>query len=385
LPAVIDLLDPELHAREPSPFAGLPPVAWCPGRRGPGYFAVTGWAELCAAARDTDTFSSWWGTRPEVLRPPAALRPLHNLDGAAHASLRQIAAPLVAPARLDALPIRRLIDDTLGRFVRGDAMAGLCVPLAARLFADWLGPLDADRLVATVDEVHRAGAALLDTRADDPARSARAAAAQHATAALADWLDTGFAAAPPGSVLRHIADAPLARADAIALAALFVEAGMPTLIDALAAAIVELTPRPALAARLAGRPRERPLTVEELLRVGTPILQFARRARRDAVLGGVRIAAGQQVVLWFASANRDARVFAEPDVFAPLRAPNPHVAFGVGPHRCLGAPLARRALSAFVTAWCARVAVARPDGAWTRRPSSYQRGFVALPLAIEAR
>jgi cytochrome P450 len=121
-----------------------------------------------------------------------------------------------------------------------------------------------------------------------------------------------------------------------------------------------------------------------MLRRSTPILQFARRARRDTSLGGCAIARGQQVVLWFSAANRDPRVFHAPDSFEPRRAPNPHVAFGVGPHRCPGAAFARRTLRAFFSAWRERVAEAHPEGAWLRRPSSYQRGYLAMPLSLRA-
>ena len=82
--------------------------------------------------------------------------------------------------------------------------------------------------------------------------------------------------------------------------------------------------------------------IEELLRYVTPVMQFVRRAKVDTEVAGQEIAAGDPVVLWYSSANRDEEVFADPDRLDITRNPNPQVAFGAGgPHFCLGASLAR--------------------------------------------
>ena len=91
-----------------------------------------------------------------------------------------------------------------------------------------------------------------------------------------------------------------------------------------------------------------PGTVEEILRWSSPVIQFRRTAARDVELGGEKIVCGEKVVLFFASANRDETHFPEPDAFDVTRVPNDHVAFGSGgPHYCLGAHLARSELMAF--------------------------------------
>ncbi|HEY0253179.1 MAG TPA: hypothetical protein VGC41_16710, partial [Kofleriaceae bacterium] len=87
---MIDLLDPELADRDQI-LDSLPPIAWREGRRGPGYWAVTGYPELVAILRDPETFTSTLGTRPEVRRTVDAIRPLHNLDPPAHTALRRVA------------------------------------------------------------------------------------------------------------------------------------------------------------------------------------------------------------------------------------------------------------------------------------------------------
>lgn len=397
-----DLLDPALHARDDvwqifARVRQLGPVVWCRGRRSAGYWSVTGHPEIATAARDPSVFSSWWGTRPEVKRPGHVARPLHNLDPPAHGVTRAIAARAVSPERLAALDpvVDRLVQAQLDELLDrrgGDGNRDLAEPIAARLFACFVGlaERDGDHLLARVRAVHDAGAQLLDAARHDPAREALVTRAQHATLALRRELGDRLSVdAPPGSVLQIFGEArasgALSTDDALGLAALFVEAGLPTLIDAITGVIEGLAPHPALMAQLVSRPRDRALVLEELLRLASPILQFARRARATTQLGGKTIAADQQIVLWFGAANRDPRVFADPDRLLPDRAPNAHLSFGVGPHHCLGATLARRALAIFLLRWCERLARVERDGAWIRRASSYQRGFDALPLAITPR
>ena len=85
-----------------------------------------------------------------------------------------------------------------------------------------------------------------------------------------------------------------------------------------------------------------PTGIEELLRYSTPVVHFSRTATKDTELGGKRIAAGERVLMVYASANRDERAFVDPDSIDVRRNPNDHVAFGAGgPHFCLGANLAR--------------------------------------------
>lgn len=82
--------------------------------------------------------------------------------------------------------------------------------------------------------------------------------------------------------------------------------------------------------------------IEEMLRLHPPIQRFGRRIQKDYRLGGQSLAEGQRVLVFFAAANRDPRVFADPDLWRPKRPA--HLTFGAGPHRCPGAALARRQL-----------------------------------------
>jgi len=89
-----------------------------------------------------------------------------------------------------------------------------------------------------------------------------------------------------------------------------------------------------------------PTAVDEIVRWATPVIHFRRTATRDTVLRGQKIEAGQKVVLWYSSGNRDEEKFEQPFDFDVLRSPNEHVGFGgPGPHYCMGAHLARREIT----------------------------------------
>ena len=111
--------------------------------------------------------------------------------------------------------------------------------------------------------------------------------------------------------------------------------------------------------------------VEEILRFVSPIICFRRTAVKDTEIRGQRIAAGERVLMLYQSANRDEEVFPDPDRFDITRSPNPHLAFGLGPHFCLGANLARMELRVMIQALVDRFPAIRPaPGATARRAAS---------------
>jgi cytochrome P450 len=109
-----------------------------------------------------------------------------------------------------------------------------------------------------------------------------------------------------------------------------------------------------------------PTAVEEIVRWATPVIHFRRTATCDTEVGGQRIRAGEKVVMWYNSGNRDEAVFEEPYRFDVRRTPNEHVGFGgPGPHFCLGAHLARREMTVMFRELFRRV----PDLAITGQPA----------------
>lgn len=123
--------------------------------------------------------------------------------------------------------------------------------------------------------------------------------------------------------------------------------------------------------------------VEEILRWSSPVRRFRRTALVDAELDGVRISAGDKVVVWYCSANRDERVFDEPDRFDITRSPNPHLAFGGGgQHFCLGANLARAEIHSFMTKFLTRFPDYGVNGEVEYSANDAFNAVASVPLTI---
>ncbi|MCZ8521246.1 MULTISPECIES: cytochrome P450 [Paenibacillus] len=133
----------------------------------------------------------------------------------------------------------------------------------------------------------------------------------------------------------------LTEEEVISFAVLLLVAGNETTTNLITNGVRRLTEEPGLQTLLREQPDRVPAFVEEILRYYPPILAVGRVASQDVEIGGQTIRAGDQVVSWVASANRDENKFEDGEAFRPDRRPNPHLSFGFGPHFCLGAPLAR--------------------------------------------
>jgi cytochrome P450 len=122
--------------------------------------------------------------------------------------------------------------------------------------------------------------------------------------------------------------------------------------------------------------------VEEVLRWATPAMHFARTATHDLDIGGKQVRKGHIVTLWNTSANNDETVFEAPRTFDLSRSPNRHIAFGHGPHYCLGAFLGRAELHALLTALAKSVAEIELRGTPKPTYSNFLHGYSSLPLAF---
>jgi cytochrome P450 len=125
--------------------------------------------------------------------------------------------------------------------------------------------------------------------------------------------------------------------------------------------------------------------VEEGLRWTSPASSFLRHTMRDVTLSGGPVPAGDAVAVWVGSANRDETVFAEPHRFDIKRADNKHIAFGYGPHYCLGATVARITLRAFFEEVLATVEEFELAGQPRRLVSNFIAGFSAMPVRTRLR
>ena len=133
----------------------------------------------------------------------------------------------------------------------------------------------------------------------------------------------------------------LSRADFSAFFMLLLVAGNETTRNLISGGLLALIEHPEQRARLMADRSLLPSAIEEMLRWVSPVNVFRRTATRDVELGGQTIREGDKVALFYASANRDETAFTDPDTFDIARTPNDHLAFGIGPHFCLGANLAR--------------------------------------------
>jgi cytochrome P450 len=121
--------------------------------------------------------------------------------------------------------------------------------------------------------------------------------------------------------------------------------------------------------------------VDEVVRHSSPIIQFRRTVARDHVLGGHPLRAGDDVVLFYTSANRDDTVFTNPDGFDITRVPNPHVGFGGGgPHYCLGAFLARQEMTLLFQELLTRFPEVHATGEPDLVPSAFDNRVGRLPF-----
>ncbi len=123
--------------------------------------------------------------------------------------------------------------------------------------------------------------------------------------------------------------------------------------------------------------------IEEMLRWHPPVLTFRRTAAQDVSLHGVDISAGDKVVVYHVSAHRDEHRFPDPFRFDIGRAPNDHLAFGQGPHVCLGAGFARLQMRAFFAEFLTRLPEVELDGEPRRLTSNFINGLTSLPLRWE--
>lgn len=134
---------------------------------------------------------------------------------------------------------------------------------------------------------------------------------------------------------------PLSHDQLLSYCELLVEAGNETTRNAISGGLLAFCEHPGEWEKLRDRPELLGDAVEEILRWVSPISHFTRVATEDCEVRGARIRAGEQVALYYASANRDEDVFDDPFSFRVDRSPNPHIAFGFGEHFCMGAHLAR--------------------------------------------
>jgi len=406
IPPGIDLTDLDLFAhgfphdvftelRRAAPVMWHEPTVHTPD--GEGFWSVHAHAECMAVVHDPGSYSSeTGGSRPyggtTLNDLPVAGRMLNMMDDPRHQRVRLLVSKGLTPrtiTRLEGELTRRahaLVDAALDRgacdFVTDIAgelpMQAICIlmgiPEADRhqLF-EWIEHSfdfrDGRESFQTTDAVARAAASMFEYGASLIARK-RAEPAD-------DMLSVVCHARLDGEDPPQLTDEELQFFFSLLWAA-----GADTTRNAIAGALVAMVDFPDQLVQLRDDPTIMPTAVEETVRWTHPAAYNRRTATRALELSGCAIAAGDKVVFWEASANRDELVFDDPFCFDLRRDPNPHLGFGHGVHHCLGASLARLEIRVVLDALLARTRAIEPAGRveWTR--SNKHTGIRHLPVRL---
>jgi cytochrome P450 len=174
----------------------------------------------------------------------------------------------------------------------------------------------------------------------------------------------------------------LTEEEIIATCTLLLVAGHETTVNLIANAILAMLRQPQQWAALAGNASREPAVVEETLRYDPPVQLMGRIAADDMTIGETTVVKGDTTMLLLAAAQRDPAAYDRPDEFDPDRESIRHLAFGKGPHFCLGAPLARLEAAVALSAVTARFPHARIDGDPEYKQNLTLRGMSALPVAL---
>lgn len=322
-----------------------------------GAFLITEAAAASYALRHPELFSSKKAF--DSLGSPIPIVPV-AADPPEHTRYRRLLRPFFSARGVARwLPVVRelavdLIDDVAGQG-RCDLVADFALPLPAQVFLTLFGlpPQDRDRLIAWKEAVLGA----VGISGAEPASDANIALA----AELYEYLVGHIAERREkhgDDILSQLAadtsEERMTDEEILGLSFLFVLAGLDTVTSALSTAFATLAGQPELRRQIANDPAVIPAAVEELLRADGPVVTVPRVATRDVELAGQLIPAGAYVAVAIGAANHDTSEYAAPDTVDFGRDTH-NLAFGGGPHGCLGAHLARMEMRVAIEEWHRRI------------------------------
>lgn len=304
-------------------------------------------AEVKAVLTDYANFSS---EVPQARGEETFRESLISIDPPRHRQLRNVIAKAFTPGAIAGLAPRikaiahDLLDaiDTQERF---DLVNAFAHPLPVMIIAELLGVPAGDR-----PQYKRWADELLNGDGDamlrDDARRERARRVLTEMDAYFLEILAARRVRPQGDLISDLLAAEvdgerLSEEQILSFCMLLLMAGHVTTVNLISNGMVCLLEHPEALDALRRNPGGIPRALEEVLRYRSPVQWLARVARQDLILGGERVSAGQTIIAFVGSANRDESVFVDSERFDVSRHPNPHLSFGHGVHFCLGAPLAR--------------------------------------------
>lgn len=395
----IDLLDLDVFERGvPSQwFAYLrqhAPVYKHPEPNGRGFWVISKHDDVQALGQDAATFSSAAerggidALTDDAEPDPAQGHMLPLMDAPRHTVYRKLVHDPFRPKAVRGAEDR--IRNRTGWILDHVVAAGGC-----DFSADVAGKLSGESIaellglpVEACGKIHRWSVCISENEHPDP-KARYAQALESFDDALADARDL---AADRRTRLRHdiltvlslatIDGEHLDDTDMANFVVLLAVAGEQTLRHTLAHGMLAFAENPDQYDAIRDDPGAIGTAVEEVLRWATPAMYFRRNVTRDTEVGGVTIREGDKVSLWYISANRDEEAFEDPLRFDVRRSPNDHVAFGHGPHFCLGVHLARLEIRIFLEELVRRVARIELAGPARRLRSNAFNGIKQLPLHL---
>ncbi|HJZ01244.1 MAG TPA: cytochrome P450 [Streptosporangiaceae bacterium] len=378
------------------------PVAWLPDQ-GSGFWSVHRYADIVAASRDVMTFSSGRGVSFEepTDEDMAARRTIIDTDPPEHTKLRKIVSGAFSQRAVAVYEhfITELTEQVLdecpagGPFDFVDAVAKqVPIRVLARIMGLPAADLDlfidlGDRLIANTDpDITDVVWGRDDTDAYRryPFRSPYGKQLWD----LGRQVVRDRLAEPGDDLLSRLLQAEvdgdrLSEVDLDNFFSILVVAGNETTRIAIAQGVLAFCEHPEQWDRLRADPGLLDAATDEVNRWSCPTHFMRRTAAADTSLGGAQIRAGDKVVLWYVSGNRDDAEFDEPDVFDVGRSPNRHLSFGRGgPHLCLGVHVARLEVKIVLAALARRVSRFELAGEPRRIRSNFTNGLKSLPVWV---
>lgn len=357
----------------------------------PGFWSLTRYGDVRAALSDHQRLSSAQGTQiGSRTVEGSGTQSLHNMDPPRHGKLRRVAIPYLRAVKVEAWKatiadaVKMLLDEAVGES-EIDFVEVVSSRLPVLVLGRVLGVPDEDG-PRMVDWTNRLidPESVTDNRAMDEARSEFAqyfgALTEERRREPRDDLISVLAQG-------HIEDEPLSGEDLQAYLSLLVAAGNETTRNLISGGVMALHHHPDQWQLLRSEPRLLASAIEEMLRWVTPLACQRRTATDTIELHGKRIRAGDKVVLWFSSANRDPSVFEDPDRFVAdryvaSRNTAEHMSFGWGIHFCMGAHLARAEMMGLFGEIIRRGLEVRVVGEPQRLESNMFHGIKRLPASV---
>jgi cytochrome P450 len=408
----IDLSDPEfwlrpieeregafavLRAENPVPFVKEREIPDVPIPTGPGYWSLTRHADVLEASRNPEIYCSGKGATSIADLPPEFnefFGGLINMDEPRHGHQRRIVSRGFTPRALATLEadVQRRADETIDRVIeRGecDFVGDIAAPLPLGIICDMMGIPESQRQMVFEKTNIILGLGDPDFT-DNPANIIGIALG--AGTELAELMNEmgELRRKTPGDDLTSsllnadLEDGAMTGAELASFFVLLVAAGNETTRNAISHGMKALCDYPDQRQKwMADFEGLAPTAIEEIVRWATPVIHMRRTCTRDTELGGQAMKEGDKVVLFYSSANRDEKVFADPHQFDLARTPNEHVGFGgPGPHFCLGANLARREIRVMFDRILHRLPDLEITGPPARLQSNFIHGIKRMPCAF---